>query len=44
MIIWSFLAELRDTRNEYDAAEKRLDDAREAQQKSLNEFAQKVLS
>ena len=37
-------SELRDTRNEYDAAEKRLEDAREMHQKFVNEYTQKVLS
>lgn len=34
--------ELRDSRNEYDALEKRLEAAQEEQQKCLNEFKEKV--
>jgi hypothetical protein len=36
------LLELRNSRNEYDAAEKRLELAQEEQQKCLNEFKEKV--
>ncbi|CAF4389083.1 unnamed protein product, partial [Adineta steineri] len=33
--------ELRETRNEYDEAEKRLENAQEEKQKCLNEFKEK---
>jgi len=41
--LFSILLELRDSRNEYDAAEKRFEAAQDEQQKCLNEFKEKVI-
>ncbi|CAF0731746.1 unnamed protein product [Adineta ricciae] len=38
---WKIFSVLKDTRNEYDVAEKRLEAAQEDQQKCLNEFKEK---
>lgn len=40
---WKLFSVLKETRNEYDAAEKRLEAAQEDQQKCLNEFKEKVM-